>query len=60
VPTTLGRIDAGLARRLVARGYLNTYLASMYLGPLHEEDLVYLERLPERLGGFTITRTPST
>lgn len=59
VPTTLGRIDAELARRLVARGYLNTYLASMYLGSLHEEDLVYLERLPERLAGFTITDMPS-
>jgi hypothetical protein len=26
VPTTLGRIERDLARRIIARGYLNTYL----------------------------------
>jgi hypothetical protein len=48
-PTTLGRIDAALARRLIARGYLNTFLVSLYLAPLGEDDLVQLASLTERL-----------
>jgi hypothetical protein len=31
VPTTLGRIDAESALRLVARGYLNTYVLSLFI-----------------------------
>jgi hypothetical protein len=53
VPTTLDRIDPEMARRLIARCYLNTYLASMYLSPLNQDDLVYLGRLPERLASLT-------
>jgi predicted acylesterase/phospholipase RssA len=56
VPTTLDRIDPEMARRLIARGYLNTYLVSMYLGPLNPDDLGYLERLPERLENLTNAR----
>jgi hypothetical protein len=53
VPTTLDRIDPEMARRLIARCYLNTYLASMYLSPLNQDDLVCLDRLPERLASLT-------
>jgi hypothetical protein len=48
-PTTLGRIEAGLARRIVARAYLNALLVSLYLSPLDENDLATLESLPSRL-----------
>jgi hypothetical protein len=49
VPTTLGRIERGLARRIIARGYLNTYLVTLYLAPLEQEDLGRLETLSDRL-----------
>lgn len=48
-PTTLGRFEAELARRLIARAYLNTYLVSIFLAPLIEGDLERLARLPARL-----------
>jgi hypothetical protein len=48
-PTTLGRIDATLARRIIARGYLNTFLVSLYLAPLGDGDLARVESLSERL-----------
>jgi hypothetical protein len=48
-PTTLGRVDSSIARHLIARGYANTYLASLYLAPLRRQDLQWLERLPDRL-----------
>jgi hypothetical protein len=48
-PTTLGRIESKLARRLIARGYLNTYLVSLFLAPLTDGELDRLENLPDRL-----------
>ena len=48
-PTTLGRIEPALARRLIARGYLNTYLVSLFLAPLAGDELDRLALLPERL-----------
>lgn len=48
-PTTLDRVERALARRLIARGYLNTYLISLFLAPLHDDDLVRLDTLSERL-----------
>lgn len=47
--TTLGRFEVELARRLIARAYLNTYLVSIFLAPLVEGDLERLARLPQRL-----------
>jgi hypothetical protein len=49
VPTTLGRIESGLARQLIARGYLNTYLVSLFLAPLADGQLDQLAKLPDRL-----------
>lgn len=48
-PTTLGRIKKPLARSLIARGYLNTYLISLFLAPLTEGEIDRLDQLPERL-----------
>src|SRR5262249_55506809 len=48
-PTTLGRIESSLARRLIARGYLNTYLVSLFLAPLADGELDRLTKLPDRL-----------
>jgi hypothetical protein len=48
-PTTLGRLDSSIARHLITRGYINTYLASLYLAPLRAQDLQWLERFPDRL-----------
>lgn len=56
VPTTLGRIDAEVARRLVARGYLNTFLVSLYLAPLGPDDLTWLGRLGQRLSAIVPSR----
>ncbi|MBV9083887.1 MAG: hypothetical protein JOZ62_14510, partial [Acidobacteriaceae bacterium] len=47
--TTLGRVERGLARRLIARSYLNTYLVSLFLAPLADGELDRLTKLPERL-----------
>jgi hypothetical protein len=38
-PTTLGRIEVGVARSLVARSYLNTYRVSLFFKPLGEAEL---------------------
>jgi hypothetical protein len=48
-PTTLGRVERLTARRLVARGYLNTYVASLLLAPWDEAELALLSALPQRL-----------
>jgi len=48
-PTTLDRIEPGLARRLIARGYLNAYLVSLFLAPLVDGELDRLAQLPDRL-----------
>jgi len=56
VPTTLDRIDAEVARRLIARGYLNTFLLSLYLAPLGRDDLTWLAQLEQRL----LTIVPSS
>jgi hypothetical protein len=48
-PTTLGRINAELAKATIARAYLNTYLVSLFLAPLKENELAGLEELPVRL-----------
>src|SRR5262245_4722309 len=47
--TTLDRIDVKLARRLIARGYLNTYLVSLFLAPLADGELDRLAQLENRL-----------
>jgi hypothetical protein len=47
--TTLDRIDVKLARRLIARGYLNTYLVSLFLAPLANGELDRLAHLENRL-----------
>jgi Patatin-like phospholipase len=44
-PTTLDRIDVNLARRLIARAYFNTYLVSLFLAPLFDQEI-------ERLADF--------
>jgi len=49
VPTTLDRIDVDTARRLIARGYLNTYLTSLFLAPLSDDELDRLADLEQRL-----------
>jgi hypothetical protein len=48
-PTTLDRVDRELAWRLVARGYLNTFLLSLFLAPLVVGELDRLTDLKERL-----------
>jgi hypothetical protein len=48
-PTTLGRVDRNLARRLLARGYLNTYLISLFIAPLPVGELDRLAGLTKRL-----------
>jgi hypothetical protein len=48
-PTTLDRIDVKLARSLVARGYINSYLVSLFLAPLAEGEVDRLTKLPQRL-----------
>ena len=47
--TTLDRIDVNLARRLVARGYLNTYFASLFLAPLSDGEIDRLAGVDGRL-----------
>ncbi len=49
MPTTLGRIESSLARRLIVRGYLNTYLVSLFLAPLEDGEINSLAELPNRL-----------
>ena len=49
-PTTLGRIDPDLARRLIGRSYLNTYLVSLFLAPLSSGELDSLPMLSSRIG----------
>jgi len=48
-PTTLGRIESGLARHLIVRGYINTYLVSLFLAPLAEGELDRLAEVSDRL-----------
>jgi hypothetical protein len=48
-PTTLDRIDINVARRLVARAYLNTYLLSLLLAPLSDQELDRLSEFEFRL-----------
>jgi hypothetical protein len=55
VPTTLGRIEAGQARKLITRGYLNTYFVSLFLAPLAEGELDRLADLVERLDKVVFT-----
>jgi hypothetical protein len=52
-PTTLGRIEPKLARRLITRGYVNTFLISLFLAPLKADDLDQLAKLPDRLDHIT-------
>lgn len=53
-PTTLGRLDQDSARRLVARGYLNTYMMSWLIEPPEhaDEEIVQLAGLPNRIEGL--------
>jgi predicted acylesterase/phospholipase RssA len=48
-PTTLDCIDVNLARRLIARGYLNTYLVSLFLAPLSSGEHDRLANVESRL-----------
>lgn len=52
VGTTLGRIDRGVARRLIGRGYVNAFLVSLFLAPLGVNDLSNLRGLRQRLDGI--------
>ncbi len=47
--TTLDRIDVNLARRLIARAYFNTYLVSLFLAPLSDQELDRLADFEFRL-----------
>jgi hypothetical protein len=47
-PTTLGRIEGTLGKKLIARGYLNTYLVSLFLAPLTRMDIDRLGNLSSR------------
>jgi hypothetical protein len=49
VSTTLDRIAADTALKLVARGYLNTYLVSMLLAPHTQAEIDRLVTVEERL-----------
>ena len=49
VSTTLSRIDQSDARQLILRGYLNTYLVSLFLARLSPSDLASLGALSKRL-----------
>jgi predicted acylesterase/phospholipase RssA len=55
VSTTLSRIDPRDARQLILRGYLNTYLASLFLAPLSQDDLANLGALSKRLDDIAPT-----
>jgi hypothetical protein len=57
--TTLGRIDVMLARRLIARGYLNTYLVSLFLAPLSPGDLDRLTGVEERIDKIVVAQPSS-
>ena len=48
-PTTLDRRDLCIARSLILRGYLNTYLLTLFLAPLNPGDLGRLEDLEHRV-----------
>ena len=48
-PTTLGRLELGLARRLIMRGYLNTFVASLFLAPLADGEINRLAALSDRI-----------
>jgi hypothetical protein len=48
-PTTLGRIESGLARRLIMRGYLNTFVISLFLAPLTDGEIDGLAGLSDRI-----------
>lgn len=48
-PTTLSRIDADVARRLIGRSYLNTYYVSLFLAPLNRGELDGLKNLSKRI-----------
>ena len=47
--TTLDRIDLSCAKALILRGYLNTYLLTLFLAPLNPGDLDRLEDLEHRV-----------
>lgn len=59
-PTTLGRIQDTLAKKLIARGYLNTYLVSLFLAPLNPKDIDRLANLSDRLDRMTGRRVNHT
>jgi hypothetical protein len=58
-PTTLGRINAKLAKAIIGRAYLNTYLISLFLAPLKENELANLDDFPARLDAI-VALTSST
>jgi hypothetical protein len=53
VPTSLGRLSADTAQRLIARAYINTFMASLYLAPLTDSDLQAMSRFSYRLERIT-------
>jgi hypothetical protein len=48
-PTTLGRIEAASARRLLGRAYVNTYLATIFAKAFDDDDLGKLSAVARRL-----------
>lgn len=50
VSTTLDRIPRRVARQLIARAYINTYLVTLFLAPLDaDKELPRLAEVPKRL-----------
>jgi hypothetical protein len=47
-PTTLGRLPPEAALRLLVRGYFNTFVESMFLEPITDEESVRLRSLQQR------------
>lgn len=47
-PTTLGRLPPEAALRLLVRGYVNTFVESMFLEPITDEETVRLRSIQQR------------
>ena len=47
--THLSRVERATALKILARAYLNTFTASLFLAPLKDEELEHLSRLESRL-----------
>jgi len=58
-PTTLGRVSPEMAKRLVVRGYLNTWLTTLLLKQLDPWEQEWLWRLADRIDAMVpVQREP--